>query len=97
MTEAESTPHTMYVCMVFETRCILGRVSHFNAKRVEQTLLAQHFRAPGGERLERWQSGTRAELLATFPELLTEQVFDEADATYRINPKHQVEFDREDD
>ena len=96
MTEAESTPHTLYVCMVFETRVILGRVSHFNAKRVEQTLLARHFRAPGGEQLERWQSGTRAELLATFPELLNAQVFDDADRDYSANPKHQVEFDRED-
>ena len=94
MSEAE--PSGLYVCMVFETRAILGRISHFNSKRVEQTLLAKHYPGPGGEVMEGWQTGSRRDLLATFPDLLSEQVFDEADRAYSINPKHQVEFDRED-
>ena len=96
MSEAESTPHAMYVCIVFETRAIVGRFSGLNAKRVEQTLLSKRYPGPGGEDMEAWQTGTRAELLATFPDLLSGSVFDSADAAYRINPKHQVEFDRED-
>ena len=96
MSEAESTPHALYVCIIFETRAVIGRISSFNAKRVEQTLLAKHYPGPGNEDMEAWQTGTRAELLATFPNLLSESVFDSAEAAYRINPKHQVEFDRED-
>ncbi len=83
-----------YLCGVFGTRVVLGRVSQINRKRAEN--LVERLRGPEGEQLEKWQSGTRAELLATFPDLLGDWSFDDADRAYAANPLHQVQFDRVD-
>lgn len=85
---------SVYLCGVYETRVVLGRVSDLNKKRAEQ--LVERLQGPEGEQLDKWQSGTRAELLATFPDLLGDWSFDDADEAYRRNPLHQVQFDRVD-
>ncbi len=83
-----------YICGVFETRVVLGRISAINAGRAEKAI--ENLSGPDGEELERWQSGTRAELLQTFPDLLGDWAFDDADGVYATNPVHQVMFDRAD-
>ncbi len=84
----------LYICGVFETRVVLGRISALNLKRAGEII--ERLPGPEGEGLERWQSGTRAELLATFPELVGDWAFDDADKAYGINPLHQVSYDRPD-
>ena len=71
-----------YIAVIFDERVVVGRISQMNEKRAAD--------------LEKWQTGTRAELLATFPEVLGGWAFDDADEAYRRNPKHQIEFERED-
>lgn len=90
-----SEPGATYLCAIYETRVVLGRVSGHNLKRAEFLI----GRLPGidGELLDKWQTGSQAELQATFPEILeSQQVFDDADDTYRKNPKLQIEFERPD-
>lgn len=88
------TDGATYLCGVFETRVLLARVSGINMDRAEAAL--QHRRRNDRERLEKFQTGTRAELLGTFPELLADWSFDEADRAYELNPLEQVEFERPD-
>lgn len=83
-----------YICGVYETQIILGRVSKMNLKRAED--LIANLPGPGGEILDRWHAGTQPELLATFPELLGDWSFDDADEAYRRNPQSQISFDRSD-
>ncbi len=81
-----------YICAVFETIVILGRISHINAKRAGH--LVENLEGPDGEELVQWQTGSRAELLATFSELLGDWSFNRADDAYALNPLHQVQFER---
>lgn len=83
-----------YVAVIFDERVVLGRISRMNEKRTED--LVQHIGRRDPDSLEKWQTGTRAELLATFPDLLGGWAFDDADEAYRRNPKHQIEFERTD-
>ncbi len=83
-----------YICGVFETRVVLGKVSRMNLGRAGDSM--QHRRRRDRERLEQWQTGTRAELLGTFPALLGDWSFDEADRAYALNPTEQIEFERAD-
>jgi hypothetical protein len=83
-----------YLCGIFESVVVLGRISSMNLPRAEE--LVERLPGPEGEELDRWASGTREELLATFPELLGAWAFDDADESYRLNPQHQVQFDRPD-
>ena len=83
-----------YLCGVYETCVVLGRVSQINRKRSEN--LVERLRGPDGEQLDSWQSGTRDQLLATFPKLLGDWSFEQADDAYRKNPLHQVQFERAD-
>ncbi len=88
-------PGATYICAIFETRVLLGRIGSMNLKRVEATI--ERLPGPEGELLDQWQTGTRAELQATFPEILeADQVWDDADETYRKNPQLQIEFERPD-
>ncbi len=84
----------LYVCGVYETCVVLGRISQMNKPRAE--MLVQRLPGPDGEQLQTWQTGTRVRLLATFPKLLADDKFDDADEAYQVNPKHQVEFERTD-
>jgi hypothetical protein len=83
-----------YIAVIFDERVVLGRISQMNEKRAAD--LVQHITRRESDSLEKWQTGTRAELLATFPEVLGGWAFDDADEAYRRNPKHQIEFERED-
>lgn len=83
-----------YICGIYEATVILGRISGINEQRAEAMI--ENLEGPAGETLEQWQSGTRAELLATFPNVLGDWSFDDADAAYEANPTHQVMFDRAD-
>lgn len=83
-----------YICGVFETRVVVGRVSQINLGRAVEAM--KHRRRRDRERLEKYQTGTRAELLRTFPDLLGDWSFDEADQVYELNPIEQVEFERAD-
>ncbi len=83
-----------YICAVFESVVIVGRLSEINRKRAET--LVERLQGPQGEQLDKWQDGTRAELIATFPNLLGHWAFDDADEAYRKNPLHQVQFARAD-
>lgn len=89
----DETTEGFYVCVVFDDRVILGRISQMNAARAVDLLL--HQSRPDTATLEKWQTGTRSELLATFPEILGGWAFDDADEAYRRNPKHQIEFERQ--
>lgn len=84
----------LYICGVYESVVILGRISRMNLERAEE--LIERLPGPEGEDLDRFHAGTRAELLATFPELLGDWSFDEADEAYRRNPITQVQFARSD-
>lgn len=86
--------HALYICGVYETRVILGRVSQLNQKRAET--LIQRLPGPDGEQLHQWQCGTRVLIGDAFPQLIEDQDFDDADDAYQVNPKNQVEFDRRD-
>ncbi len=86
--------HALYLCGVYETRVILGRVSQINQKRAET--LIQRLPGPDGEQLHSWQCGTRVLIRDAFPELVADEDFEDADVAYEANPKHQVEFDRRD-
>lgn len=92
MSEDESG---FYICAIFEERVVLGRISRMNEKRAEDLL--QHMARPDLAGLEKWQTGSRAELLSTFPAILGGWAFDDADEAYRRNPKHQIEWEREDE
>ncbi len=85
-------PGSVYICGLYETCGILGRVSSLNRKRAEATI--QHRPGPEGEVLDKYATGTAEELLATFPDDLAESVFEDADDAYRRSAKLQVEFDR---
>ncbi len=87
-------PSSIYICGVFEFTVVIGRVSGTNRKRAGQ--LMETLKGPGNEELEQWQDGTRAELLATFPDVLGDWSFDRADDAYRLNPQHQISFERPD-
>ena len=83
-----------YVAILFDSTVILGRFSTLNKDRVIATLHADVYKSALGEDVNAWQTGTRDELLATFPDAIPADVFDQADDAYRANPQHQISFER---
>lgn len=83
-----------YICGVFETVVVLGRISPRNRDRAE--IAMQQNEGPEGEKLEAFASGSREELMRIYPELLGDWSFAEADQAHRQNPKQQVIFGRAD-
>lgn len=84
----------LYVVGVFESHVVVGRVSPLNAERAGK--LIENLPGMDEEKLEAWQSGTRAEMLATFPALVGDWTFDDADAAYAVDPRRQVTYERPD-
>ncbi len=83
-----------YVAMLFDSWVILGRFSKLNKDRITHTLNADVFPGPDDEELESWQTGSREQLQATFPDDLPDDVFDQADAAYEKNPRNQIQYAR---
>lgn len=86
--------HALYICGVYETRVILGRISQINKKRAE--VLMQRLPGPDGEQLHSWQCGVRTLIKGAFPKLVDDEDFEDADYAYEVNPKNQVEIERRD-
>lgn len=83
-----------YLVGVFETVVIIGKIHSRNLARAEE--LMQRREGPGGEELDSFSSGTEAEILATYPGLVTAEDLREADQAYARNPLSQVQYDRRD-
>lgn len=94
MTTQQPVPREgpLYLVALFATVVIVGRISWINLPRAEE--LVQRLPGPNGEDLEAWQSGTRAEMLETYPADVGDWTFDEADHAYEANPTAQIMYAR---
>ncbi len=84
----------LYIVGVFETHVVMGRVSELNLKRSGE--LMENLPGMEEEKLEGWQSGTREEMLLTFPHLLGDWAFEDADKAYQLDSRRQITFERPD-
>jgi hypothetical protein len=82
----------LYIVAIYESQVIIGRISWLNLPRAED--LVQRLKGPSGEDLQKWQTGSRAELLSTFPEECGDWSFDDADKAYEANPTAQIMYAR---
>jgi len=84
----------LYIVGIYEHTVLVGRISAMNKARAEEIL--QRRPGPDGEQLQEWQSGTRWELLGTYPELVAGWTFDRADEAYAVARTNQISYPRPD-